>query len=283
MELSDRSFKHKKMKKDVVAGLGEIGTPISKLISRAAITVEYDINPKLINTKKLNQYEKYSTNFLHVCIPFNKKFNQNVISLNKKFIPKAIVIHSTVSPNTTRLLQKKLKIPLIYSATRGIHKRMLQDLKKYTKFYALESNAPNKEWASSEFVKLMKKSGVKTKKMSNPLTLELAKIVVDTSYYGWLINYSQLSNMIAIKHGVNYDEMWSFSDEIHEYLGNRPKLYPGFIGGHCVIPNLELIKEESLSEIDKINNKYAKKVKNSKAIRKKYDKSKKSSFDSSKV
>ncbi len=101
---------------------------------------------------------------------------------------------------------------------------MIQDLKKYTKFYALESNSPNKNWASSEFVKLMKKSGVKTKKMSNPLTLELAKIVVDTSYYGWLINYSQLSNIIAIKNRVNYDEMWSFSDEIHENLGNRPKL-----------------------------------------------------------
>jgi hypothetical protein len=272
-----------KQNKNVVAGLGEIGKPISKLISSATLTVEYDINPKLINKNKLNQYEKYPTNFLHVCIPFNKKFNQNVISLNKKFKPKAIVIHSTVSPNTTRVLQKKLKIPIIYSATRGVHKRMLQDLKKYTKFYALESNSPNKNWASSEFVKLMKKSGVKTKKMSNPLTLELAKIVVDTSYYGWLINYSQLSNIIAIKHRVNYDEMWSFSDEIHENLGNRPKLYPGFIGGHCVIPNLELIKEESLYEIDKINNMYAKKVKNSKTIKKKYDKSKKSSFDSSKI
>lgn len=283
MDLSNRNFRHKKMKKNVVAGLGEIGKPISKLISPATLTVEYDINPKLINKNKLNQYEKYSTNFLHVCIPFNKKFNQNVISLNKKFKPKAIVIHSTVSPNTTRLLQKKLKIPIIYSATRGVHKRMLQDLKKYTKFYALESNSPNKNWASSEFVKLMKKSGVKTKKMSNPLTLELAKIVVDTSYYGWLINYSQLSNIIAIKHRVNYDEMWSFSDEIHENLGNRPKLYPGFIGGHCVIPNLELIKEESLYEIDKINNMYAKKVKNSKTIKKKYDKSKKSSFDLSKI
>jgi len=278
-----RKKSNSRKNKNVIAGIGEIGKPISKIISLATLTVEYDINPKLINKNKLNQYEKYPTNFLHVCIPFNKKFNQNVISLNKKFKPKAIVIHSTVSPNTTRVLQKKLKIPIIYSATRGVHKRMLQDLKKYTKFYALESNSPNKNWASSEFVKLMKKSGVKTKKMSNPLTLELAKIVVDTSYYGWLINYSQLSNIIAIKHRVNYDEMWSFSDEIHENLGNRPKLYPGFIGGHCVIPNLELIKEESLYEIDKINNMYAKKVKNSKTIKKKYDKSKKSSFDSSKI
>ena len=34
---------------------------------------------------------------------------------------------------------------------------------------------------------MMKKCGVKTKKMSTPISLELAKIVVDTTYYGWLI------------------------------------------------------------------------------------------------
>jgi len=73
--------------------------------------------------------------------------------------------------------------------------------------------------------------------------------------------------------------MWSFSDEIHKNLRNRPKMYPGFIGGHCVIPNLDLINEDSLYQIDKINNMYAKKVKNSKSIRKKYDKSKKTSYD----
>jgi hypothetical protein len=39
--------------------------------------------------------------------------------------------------------------------------------------------------------------------------------------------------VIAKKYGVDYDEMWSFSDDIHKFLGNRPKLFPGFIGGHC--------------------------------------------------
>ena len=99
--------------------------------------------------------------------------------------------------------------------------------------------------------------------MSDTLTLELAKIIVDTSYYGWLINYAQLSKMIADKHKINYDEMWSFSDEIHKFLENRPKMFPGFIGGHCVIPNLSLIDEKSLWSIDKLNNSYAKKVNHS--------------------
>jgi hypothetical protein len=114
----------------------------------------------------------------------------------------------------------------------------------------------------------MKKCGVKTKKMTNPLTLELAKIVVDTSYYGWLINYAQLSNMIVREHGVDYDEMWSFADEIHKYLGNRPKMYPGFIGGHCVVPNLDLIHNQTLDLIKKLNDAYAKKVKDAKSITK---------------
>jgi hypothetical protein len=69
---------------------------------------------------------------------------------------------------------------------------------------------------------------------------------------------------------VDYDEMWTFSDEIHQILGNRPKLYPGFIGGHCVIPNLELLHNQTLGLIKKINSNYEKKVKNSKTIHKKY-------------
>ena len=68
--------------------------------------------------------------------------------------------------------------------------------------------------------------------------------------------------MIAIEHGVDYDEMWLFSDEIHKFLGNRPKMFPGFIGGHCVIPNLDLIQNKTLNFIKEFNNSYGKKSKN---------------------
>ena len=207
---------------------------------------------------------------LHICIPFSEKFILNVKKLVKKFDPQIVVVHSTVSPRTTSTLQSKLSIPIIYSATRGVHKRMLKDLKKYTKFFTITKNAPNKDWAIREYRKTMKKCGIKTEQMSKPETLELAKILCDTSYLGWLINYAQLTNTIAIQHGVDYDEMWGFSDEIHKVLGNRPKMFPGFIGGHCVIPNLDLIQNQTLDLIKSINNKYSKTVKNSKSIHKKY-------------
>ena len=92
--------------------------------------------------------------------------------------------------------------------------------------------------------------------MSTTKTAELAKILVDTTYYGWLINYAQITKMICEKEEIDFDEMWKFADEIHENLGNRPKMYPGIIGGHCVIPNLNLIEYENVEIIKRINEMY---------------------------
>ncbi len=252
---------NKIMKKDIVVGLGEIGKPILKLISKKELVVGYDLDKKLMDTKKFKKLETLQTRFLHIAIPVTKKFNSNTIELCDKFQPECIVIHSTISPGTTEKLQKKLELPVIFSATRGVHKRMLKDLKRYTKFFAISKTAPRKTWAISQYQSTMKKCGIKTEKMSTPETLELGKILCDTSYLGWLINYAQLTNMIAIQYGVNYDEMWKFSEEIHELLGNRPKMYPGFIGGHCVIPNLDLVKNETLDTIKKLNKIYSRRMK----------------------
>ena len=249
------------MKKDVVVGIGEVGKPILKLLSKDNIAVGFDLNPSLMNKRKFEKYQNLKTSFLHIAIPISSKFESNLLQLYKKFKPECIVIHSTIGPGTIKQIQKKLDVPLIYSATRGVHKRMRKDIKRYTKFFAISKNAPKKQWAIKAYSKKMKNCGIKTKQMSKPETLELAKIICDTSYLGWLINYAQFSNMIAQQYNVNYDEMWSFSDEIHKFLGNRPKMYPGFIGGHCVIPNLDLIHNQTLDLIKKMNNNYAKNVK----------------------
>lgn len=250
------------MKKHIVAGLGEIGKPILKLLSKGSIVVGFDLNHDLMDQIKFEKYKNLKTSFLHITIPGSDDLIDNVLKLYKKFHPECIVIHSTIKPGTTEKLQKKIPIPVIYSATRGIHKRMIYDLKRYIKFFAISASAPRSKWASSRYVKMMKDCGIKTKKMSNPETLELAKIICDTSYLGWLVNYAQLSNMIAIEYGVDYDEMWDFSHEIHKFLGNRPKMFPGIIGGHCVIPNLDLIHNRSLNIIKEMNDIYEKKLEN---------------------
>ena len=250
-----------KKNNDIVVGLGEIGTPLKKIFSKEQEVFGYDTNQKLMSSKEIKLIESKDIRFLHVCIPFNKNFVRSVKSLIRKFKPECVIIHSTVEPNTTKKIQNGSKIPIIYSPIRGVHKKMQSDLKRYTKFFAINNKAPRLRWAIKNYSELLKKCGMKTKKMSSPVTLELGKIICDTSYYGWLINYAQLSNSIAIDYNVKYDEMWEFADEIHKYLGNRPKMFPGFIGGHCVIPNLDLIQNQTLDLIKKINSNYSKKRK----------------------
>jgi len=173
------------------------------------------------------------------------------------FKPKAIVIHSTLAPKTTQKIQSKVDIPVFYSPIRGVHSRMVEDMKRYTKFYSVEKNFSDVD-IEKAFENRLKQAGLKPKKMSSPITLELAKILTDTSYYGWLIAYAQKTKMIADSYGVDFEEMWAFSDEIQKFLNNRPKMYAGMIGGHCVLPNLELLGDDTLLLIKEINKEFSK-------------------------
>ena len=59
------------IKKNIVAGLGEIGLPISKILSKNSITIGYDIDEKLMNKRLFKKYEEISKLILHICIPFS--------------------------------------------------------------------------------------------------------------------------------------------------------------------------------------------------------------------
>ena len=54
----------------------------------------------------------------------------------------------------------------------------------------------------------------------------------------------------------------AFLTKFKNFLGNRPKMFAGIIGGHCVIPNLDLIHNQNLNLIKELNNLYEKKLKN---------------------
>ena len=108
------------MKKDVVVGIGEIGRPILKLLSKSNIVVGFDLNPNLMDKRKFERYKNLKTSFMHITIPVTGKFINNVLKLNKKFQPECIVIHSTIKPGMTEKLQEKLSIPVIYRDRKSV-------------------------------------------------------------------------------------------------------------------------------------------------------------------
>ena len=240
---------------DIVLGMGEVGeTLFDLLVERGIDCIGIDLDNSKCKNYSENTIIK-NPEYLHVCLPGELTQFIEITSnwISKIDGVKVVLIHSTIKPGTTKNIQEKSKIPILYSPVRGVHKRFLDDIKKYTKFISSDDKQ-----VDSKMKLDLEKRFEKIDWMSTTKTAELAKILVDTTYYGWLINYAQITKMICEKEGVDFDEMWKFADEIHENLGNRPKMFPGIIEGHCVIPNLSLVEYENLDMIKKINELYEK-------------------------
>jgi UDP-N-acetyl-D-mannosaminuronate dehydrogenase len=240
---------------DIILGMGEVGeTLFDLLVDRKFDCIGIDLDDSKCKNYTENEIIE-NPQYLHVCLPGElEKFTDIVIEwINKIKNIQVVVIHSTVKPGTTKTIQERSSIPILFSPVRGVHRRFLDDIKKYTKFISFDGTEIN-----SKIKKDLENRFEKVDWMSTTKTAELAKILVDTTYYGWLINYAQITKMICEKENVDFDEMWKFADEIHENLGNRPKMFPGIIGGHCVIPNLNLVEYENLDMIKTVNEMYEK-------------------------
>jgi UDP-N-acetyl-D-mannosaminuronate dehydrogenase len=176
---------------------------------------------------------------MHICFPFNsrRQFESAVRAYIRRFHPQLTVINSTVLPNTTRNLAKATGARIAYSPVRGKHARMTEELLHYAKF--VSSTDPAAAAMASEHFTA---AGMKTRLIEIPETLELAKLA-ETTYFGVIIAFAQQLNRYARTIGANYEEATGFFEEV-EFLPHA-KYYPGFIGGHCVIPNINLLLQLS--------------------------------------
>ena len=239
----------------VVVGLGEVGKPLYELISKHHKTVGIDISPPPADIKDVD--------VLHICFPFQiEDFVGETARYAELFSPRLVIINSTVAVGTTRAVAERTQTPVAYSPVRGKHARMLQDLQRYAKFIG----APNRmsaEKAAGHFASL----GLNTKILSTPEAAEIAKLT-ETTFFGLMIAWAQEVERYADQFGGSYDEIVSFYEEI----GFFPpvKYFPGVIGGHCVMPNIELLKRFADSEIlDAIETSNRKKTeRDSKIVRK---------------
>jgi UDP-N-acetyl-D-mannosaminuronate dehydrogenase len=111
---------------------------------------------------------------------------------------------------------------------------MRDELLRYTKFVAAKSSV-DLQRAATHFID----AGFSVERMSSYETLELAKLL-ETSYFGLLIAWAQEMDRFANRVGGDYQETMRFMEEI-DFL--PPVIFsPGFIGGHCVIPNSQLLE-----------------------------------------
>lgn len=209
----------------LVVGLGEVGGPLLEILRGAHQAVGRDLEDRAFHGVRI----------LHLCFPYGPDFVSAAAGYVARYQPEVVVVNSTVVPGTTRAIEEAAGTPAVYSPVRGKHTRMTEELRHYRKFVA-GSRAQAVTLVSDHFAA----AGVTTQRMSSPESLEIAKLL-ETTYFGVLIAWAQEMDRFTASVGADYWEALGFFEEV----GFFPPVSfePGFIGGHCVMPNLELLEQ----------------------------------------
>jgi UDP-N-acetyl-D-mannosaminuronate dehydrogenase len=209
----------------LVVGLGEIGRPLLEILRGAHDAAGRDIEDRPFGGVQV----------LHLCFPYSPDFVSSAARYVSLYEPEVVVVNSTVIPGTTTEIHDKTGIPAVYSPVRGKHARMTEEMLRYRKFVA-GTSAHAVALVDEHFTA----AGISTQRMSSPEALELAKLL-ETTYFGVQVAWAQEMDRFAGAVGADYWETIAFFEEI-DFL--PPVAFqPGYIGGHCVMPNLDLLEQ----------------------------------------
>ncbi|OLC23352.1 MAG: hypothetical protein AUH71_04570 [Thaumarchaeota archaeon 13_1_40CM_4_48_7] len=234
MAQSTRGAVMSETKTIVVVGLGEVGKPILEIVSRHHEVVGVDVSSPTQRIKAVD--------VMHVCYPFAiEDFVGETVRYIKLFSPGLTIVNSTVAVGTTRAIAERTGAAVVHSPVRGKHVRMLEEILSYTKFVGAIDPVSG-ERAAKHFESV----GMKTRVLSSPEATELAKLT-ETTYFGLIIAWAQEVERYCDQLGQKYDEIVSFYEEVKFFP--PVKYFPGIIGGHCVMPNIEILNRVRHSEI----------------------------------
>ncbi len=235
----------------LIVGLGEIGHTLFALFKDEKDSFDvYGLDLDQTKMKQLGQDRKNIPNkidTMHICLPCSSQ--QNFVAVTKSYVeeykPRLVIINSTVPPGTTMKVSEGCKFLVAHSPSRGVHKdaeHMKWEMKRWTK-YVGGANKAAAQAACGHFEKL----GLKVKILKSCSETELAKLF-ETTYRAWMIACFQEMHRISMAFDADFDETIDFLEDTHRVRFDRPVMFPGVIGGHCLIPNTELLLEVYDSE-----------------------------------
>lgn len=177
----------------------------------------------------------------HICFPWQDRFIEQVRSY-----PGLIIIHSTVPVGTTEQIPGAVHAPI-----RGRHPHLIDSIRGFTMYVGGQRAA--------EAVVILHKMGVgHIVTTPNPRNTEALKLW-DTTYYGWNIIFQRAVKKYCDEHGLDYDLIYEHANRTYNSFYGKPyhrpilEDMPGRIGGHCVIPNCELLDDDIARYIVKFN------------------------------
>lgn len=207
--------------KQCVIGNGEIGKGISEVLGCPAFDVEgpdkeYDV--------------------IHICYPFSDDFEALTEDYEVRCNAELVVVHSTVPVGTCD------KNEWVHSPVRGRHPHLAESIRKFTKFFGGKH--------AKTAAELFPCPAVVTDKAKNTEAMKLW----DTTIYGLNILIEKEIHKYCEENGVDFDIVYTQANQTYnegyELLGEPQfkkyilKHMEGEIGGHCVLPNFELLNNK---------------------------------------
>jgi len=224
--------------KTLIIGAGEIGKSLCVVLSE-----EYRVT--LIDKDGLGYPDSFE--MIHICFPYSENFIQQVKEYKERFNPKYVVIHSTVPVGTSS------QCNAWHSPVIGIHPNLENGLKTFDKFLGGKN--------VKELIDYFRKGGIKIYPVDKPEYTELMKLCC-TTYFGTCIEYTKEVKRLCKKNNVPF-ELWTVWNNnynrgyklLNEEQFVRPNLFPlkESIGGHCVLPNLELFESKFTKLLKELN------------------------------
>ena len=125
---------------------------------------------------------------------------------------------------------------------RGRHPNLEKGILSFVKFIGPTSEKAG-ELAKEHFDTI----GVKSEILNSPLDTELGKLF-STTYYAINIAFHQEMDRICELFGADFKKAVTRFNETCtmdiEHKVPRPIMFPGVIGGHCLIPNINILKKD---------------------------------------
>jgi len=221
-----------------ILGYGEIGKAVGKFYKKFFVK-ELDSNsfPDKIDV-------------LNVCIPFLKNFVGIVDENIKKYSPEIVIIHSTISIGTTMELQLRHRDKIIvHSPVRGIHPHLEKGIKEFVKYIGAENEKDGKIVA-----KHFKSIGIKKSKVVIPSkNSEALKLWSTTQYFLNIILEKEIYKFCK-DYKLDFDIVYKDANESYNkgYEKLKCPQYKKYVldqrngkcGGHCLVPNAEILQDK---------------------------------------
>jgi len=218
--------------KHLTVGFGEVGNAINAIVGG------------FIQDAQMGQEYSGECDIMHICFPYSDTFVESLRMYKDKYKPDLIIVHSTVPVGTCDALG------VIHSPINGKHPDLLQGIMTFTKYFGGKNAKKGAE--------IFEECGIKTKVVAKARDTEAMKLI-STTYYGLNIMIEKEIHAWCKRNKLDFNVVYTESNEDYnrsytemespEFVRPNLKHTEGAIGGHCIIPNLYLLKDFELGEL----------------------------------